>query len=989
MKVLHKTIGMILAAVFFLALLPSISLASGGWETGNTDLNILNGGIMLSDGENLYFTDGGIFVQKGQRIIPLTADLGKNLNIYDGYIYYTFGSQIKRVPSDGGKCETVFSAQDDIKQMYIVNGEPFFLSGGQVFKAASGSAEKLASPDSVFGFIPTAYGMIYLTGKALDYTVYAGTTIVLSGVQSAYTDSGYLAVERGSTNYMIALEKLFLGVDPQSALERFSIHGKESAVRLLNVDEEKFVSEYNENTQLQCDFEAILLAAGMRPMTEETTSVQEPEQPVIPTVSQGQLNIVKRARQLTGIQWTPLADRYQWGYKGAFNAGTTYTGLPYGQPVNNNGYVGFGVSLDGYMEAVNDNTSSFYSGYSTYNKIAPYYSTDCSGFASYCWQVEKRRTTYSLPEVCEKISDQSIYALQLGDIFNNSSSHVVLVTDVIYDSQGAVTQVEISEQTPVITKVTRYGEGQSKSLASLQSYYLNGGYAIYRYPNRDNVTYTPSPYVSVDGENSGLKAPAPKVKAESFRGGRSITLYTENNATIHYTTDGSVPTESSPVYSDQTLSTTDTLKVKALAVSDGYNDSAILTYEIFVPYADKPSAAITGTNEGGLVASGSRITLTSSKDATVYYTTDGSEPTESSSVYSSPITVTSDVTIKAMAVGSGFRQSATASFSYKIGHVYTIEATSGSGGSVSPSGKTEVFQTRSANFTIKASPNYAIEDVLVDGTSVGAVATYTFSKISESHSISASFKLNVSMPFSDVTESDWFYEAVGFAYARNLFNGTSDSTFSPSVTMTRGMFVTVLGRFAGVDLPNEAKVGLVTGSDVNIRSAPSTDSEIQGVVDERYTAVEVTGQSGEWYAVKFGKVEGYIRNDLISVYAGTYSDIALGMYYSPYVQWACLVGVTKGSATDVFDADSGISRQDMCLMLNNYATSHGIEVPIVESKVTFADDAQISESAKTAVYALQQADVVNGVGDGLFSPSGTATRSEVAQIFENYVRAVG
>lgn len=989
MNILKKVIGTFLAAALALTILPAFSLASGIWNEGNTDLNILNGGIMLKNGEDFYFTDGGIFLQRGDEITPISADIGKNLNYYGGNIYYTSGSLIKRVPALGGETETVFDAGAEIGQMYVVNGVPFYLSRGSVYKAAaSGKAEKQSAPAEVFGFIPTEYGTVYLTGSALSYTLYAGTTPVLYGVQSAYTDSGYLAVEKDNINYMVALPKLFSGFEAETDLERFNIHGGEQTARLMSVDEEKFVSEYNENTELQCDLEALLLAAGMTPMEEAVEPVTEPETAVIPTVSQGQLNIVKRAKQLTGIRWTPLTDRYQWGYKGVFAAGTTYTGLPYGQPVNNNGYVGFGVTLDGYMEAVNDNTSSFYSGYSTYNKIAPYYSTDCSGFVSYCWQAEKRKTTYSLPEVCEKVSDQSVYALQVGDIFNHTTSHVVLVTDVLYDVEGKVTEVEISEQTPVITKVTRYGEGQSKSLASLQSYYLNGGYAIYRNPARDSVTYAPNAYISVDGESEGLKAPVPKVKTASVVGGRSITLYTENGGTIHYTVDGSIPTEGSPVYSGQELSTTDTLTVKAIAVSSGYSDSAVLSYQIYVPFADKPTATITGTSEGELIASGGRIALASSEGATVYYTTDGSEPTTGSTKYTTPITVTADVTIKAMASGSGFRQSETATFSYRLGHVYTIEATAASGGSITPSGKTEVFQTRSATFTIKALPNYEIADVVVDGVSKGAISTYTFSGIAESHSIAASFRMNMTMPFSDVAESDWYYEAVGFAYARSLFNGTSDATFSPAVTMTRGMFATVLGRFAGVELTDSATVGLVTGSDVNIRTGPSTDTEIAGVVDDRYTAVEVTGQSGEWYAVKFGDVSGYIRNDLITVYGGSYTDLTAGMYYSPYAQWACLAGVAKGVAAESFRAEEGISRQDMCLMLNNYATAYGIEIPIVESKTVFADDAQISDAARTAVYALQQANVVNGIGDSLFSPAGTATRAEVAQIFENYVGAL-
>lgn len=57
-------------------------------------------------------------------------------------------------------------------------------------------------------------------------------------------------------------------------------------------------------------------------------------------------------------------------------------------------------------------------------------------------------------------------------------------------------------------------------------------------------------------------------------------------------------------------------------------------------------------------------------------------------------------------------------------------------------------------------------------------------------------------PFSDVKESDWFFNAVQYVRNNGFFSGTSATTFEPNGTMTRGMFVTVLGRMAGVDTEN-------------------------------------------------------------------------------------------------------------------------------------------------------------------------------------------
>jgi hypothetical protein len=71
---------------------------------------------------------------------------------------------------------------------------------------------------------------------------------------------------------------------------------------------------------------------------------------------------------------------------------------------------------------------------------------------------------------------------------------------------------------------------------------------------------------------------------------------------------------------------------------------------------------------------------------------------------------------------------------------YTITATAGTGGSISPSGSVSVNHGASRTFTITANSGYNVANVLVDGSSVGAVTTYTFTNVTANHSISASWK---------------------------------------------------------------------------------------------------------------------------------------------------------------------------------------------------------------------------------------------------------
>ena len=103
---------------------------------------------------------------------------------------------------------------------------------------------------------------------------------------------------------------------------------------------------------------------------------------------------------------------------------------------------------------------------------------------------------------------------------------------------------------------------------------------------------------------------------------------------------------------------------------------------------------------------------------------------------------------------------------------------------------------KSVTFTFKPDTGYKVKDVKVNGKSVGAVKTYTIDKLTVSTRIEVEFT-NGKLPFTDVRESDWFYEDVAFAYENGLFAGTSDTTFSPNASMTRAMLVTVLYRLEG------------------------------------------------------------------------------------------------------------------------------------------------------------------------------------------------
>lgn len=989
MVINRKTISMLIATMACAVLLACGALAaSGDWEMpGNTDLNIQNGGTMLLTDDTFYYSEGGIYAETIDSTRLLTSEDGRNLNLQGGNLYYTLADgKVRRLSLAGGEVETVYTHTAPIKQMYVIGEEIRFLSQGQVYsyELAAGSPERRSSITDVVKLLPTKYGDICLTGEILDYDVYVGETLAFQHVAGAYTESGYLVLNQDNTDYQVALSALFSG---NMDLEPFCLHGEMDAVMLMSQLEAEECSVCAANAETGANAEAGLMA------TEEDDGGEK----IAPEVSQGQKNMVKRARQLHEITWTPLEDRTQWGYRGTFQAGVTVTGLAYGQPVNNGGYVGYNVSLEQYAAAVVDNTSEFYTTYSTYNKIAPAYSTDCSGFVSYAWNLKYRTTTYGWSNVATKVSDQSIYSLQVGDALNHTTSHIVMVEDVKYDTDGNLVQVTIIEQTPVKTKRTVYGEGGSYALSRIQSYYLSGGYAIYRLETRDDVPYMHSCAVPLDGEKcANCYDAAPFGSTTSEFGKKTLTLSSKQGGTIYYTTDGSTPTKNSKVYSEP-LSFTETTTVKAIAVTGNYSNQQTLTFQVSISPVSTPTGEVeSGLASGTLVAAGSKIKLTTATSgATLYYTTDGSTPTTGSTKYTGSIAINQDTTIKVIGVAPGCTQSAVTTLTYKIGQIYTITASAGAGGSISPSGSTQVLQTGSRSYAISANSGYEIADVKVDGVSKGVLSSYSFSDVSSNHSISVTFKVkSVDLPFTDVSQSQWFAGAVNFVYSKDLFKGMTATTFEPDISMTRGMFITVLGRMAGVE-EFSGDIGIVTGSDVRVRSQPSTESGSQILaVMPKYAACEVLGSTSSggytWYQVQTGTKTGYIRGDYFKPYTGGLSDMGRGQYYNGHTQWAYLTGILDGVASGSFNGESVISREDMALLIYNYCQKYGISLPKTNDKVTFSDDDSINSAAKwTAIYALQQAGVIDGMGDGTYAPKSSATRAQVAQIFLNYNTAQG
>ena len=179
--------------------------------------------------------------------------------------------------------------------------------------------------------------------------------------------------------------------------------------------------------------------------------------------------------------------------------------------------------------------------------------------------------------------------------------------------------------------------------------------------------------------------------------------------------------------------------------------------------------------------------------------------------------------------------------------------------------------------------------------------------------------------FTDVN-NHWAKDNMLFVVSRGLLSGTSATTFSPDTGMTRGMFVTALGRLAGVD---------------------PTDYQ-----------------------------------------ASIFTDVKEDAYYAPYVNWAAKTGVVSGTTDTTFAPDTNINREQMAVIMKNYATKLGYTIPKTLEVVNFADSAGISSWAKEAVKSMQQAGILAGKTNNCFDPAGTATRAEVATVLRRFVEIV-
>lgn len=176
--------------------------------------------------------------------------------------------------------------------------------------------------------------------------------------------------------------------------------------------------------------------------------------------------------------------------------------------------------------------------------------------------------------------------------------------------------------------------------------------------------------------------------------------------------------------------------------------------------------------------------------------------------------------------------------------------------------------------------------------------------------------------FTDI-DDHWAKDDIQFMINRGLFSGTSKTIFSPNTAMTRGMFVTALGRLANAD---------------------------------------------------------------VSTYKqSSFTDVKSGAYYMGYIEWANKNHIITSIGNGKFAPNQPITREQMAVIMSNYAKTIGFTLPKVHAENAFADGSKVSAYAKAAAKQIQMAGIISGKNGNIFDPQGATTRAEVSTVLRRFV----
>lgn len=503
----------------------------------------------------------------------------------------------------------------------------------------------------------------------------------------------------------------------------------------------------------------------------------------------------------------------------------------------------------------------------------------------------------------------------------------------------------------------------------------------------------------------------------------SVTIGASEPSTIYYTTDGSAPSGLSPILNiGGQIPITNSTTLKFFGMDSAGNPSTIVTKKYLIaapetvppPVVDTVPPTVTASPAGGTYDSAQSVTLTANETATIYYTTDGSTPTVASPVYSGPIPVNANTTLRYYAVDSAGNASAVVSQNYIINVINPAPVTGpiGGGGTSGPAPTTmmvldstsnkqggvvskegSLLQTTDTNVTIDVPKGAVAASIQLTVTPVNAAdisatvvilgnqtpvsPTYEFGPTGTTFAnpITITLKFDkTSLSPTDVIAPYYLNEQTGqwelmpnftVNWENNSVSFTT-SHFSKYALMVSKKFDDIKNHWAKTVIEDLVKKGIVSGKTDRL-FAP----------DNKITRAEFARMLVG--AVGIGLKDG----------KRTFADVDEKAWYYRWVETAYEAGIIAGSKGR-FRPNDLVSRQEMAAMVVKalaYRQKHLDGTG--ESLAAFADRDKVAGWAQPALAKAVKAKLINGRGAGRLAPLDNATRAESAALVKKILDLVG
>ena len=238
-----------------------------------------------------------------------------------------------------------------------------------------------------------------------------------------------------------------------------------------------------------------------------------------------------------------------------------------------------------------------------------------------------------------------------------------------------------------------------------------------------------------------------------------------------------------------------------------------------------------------------------------------------------------------------------------------ITAKAGANGTITPSGNVTVKAGADQAFAIQPNSGYTVSKVLVDGTDVGAVTSYTFKNVTANHTIEAVFakvEAKPTNPFVDVAEGTYYYDPVLWAVANGITSGADATHFEPEGTCTRAHAVTFLWRASGQPEPKTTNMPFR-----DVKPGSYYEKAVLWAVENKITSGTSTTTFSPDENCTRAQIVTFLWRSEGEPYASDsnnpFTDIA-SAYYMDAVFWAVKEGITNGTTPTTFSPGERCTR---------------------------------------------------------------------------------